>query len=148
MERLARRVVGRPAPASRHGTTEVPGPLIRKLNAFSSRHVGHQRAVQARPGATAGDQARLRWTGWQFLPARPLPLGLRTSMAGHFMSGAPWRTGHDGDDTPADFERWWLFNIARNARCDGEFERLPVRGVPVRIGPGGGGQLRGDFGGG
>ena len=52
------------------------------------------------------------------------------------MSGAPWRTGHDGDDTHADFERWWLFNSARNARCDGEFDRLPVRGVPVRIGPG------------
>jgi hypothetical protein len=29
-----------------------------------------------------------------------------------------------------------IFNIARDARCDGEFDRLAVRGVPVRIGPG------------
>jgi hypothetical protein len=32
--------------------------------------------------------------------------------------------------------RAWLFNIARNARCDGKFDRLPVRGVSIHIGPG------------
>jgi hypothetical protein len=38
-------------------------------------------------------------------------------------------------DPHAEIERAMIFNIARDARCDGEFDRLAVRGVPVRIGP-------------